>query len=139
MNSEERRLLEKIKNYTLIEDEIMRLRDRLKEENYKVIATYESTGGGSTSNRASKVETMGIRVMELEQQIREKQEILRSIYDAVNNAGLNKRERDLIICTIKGYSLSGYARQKNIYKTHVYKIRDTALRKMLAYLKAQNV
>ena len=135
MNRSERWLHNKIKSYALLECEIESARSRLKQVSYSVTANYDLCGGGSGSFESSKVETLAVRRVELEREVEQKRELLDWIDDAIDNAGLNKREWDLIVCTKSGYSLSAYARKENIYKSHVYKIRDNALKKMVEYMK----
>lgn len=134
MNSNEKWLLDRVKNYHFMQKDIQRLKAKLETATYKTTATYGLTAGGSGGHGQSKVETLGVRRIELERELRRKQEIITLIHDSLENAGLSKRERDLIVCTIRGYSLSDYARQRNIYKSHVYKIRDAALKKMTVYI-----
>lgn len=134
MNSKEKWLLDRLKNYHLMQGDIERLQAKLQSASYKLTATYGLTAGGSGGFGGSKVETLGIRRVEIKRELEKKQATIQQIHDALNHSGLSKRERDLVVCTIRGYSLSDYARQKNIYKSHVYKIRDNALKKMVVYL-----
>ena len=129
MNSKERLLLEQIKDYAIIQGDVDKLRESLAVAGYKMTASYslEPAGGGYGG---SKVESLGIRRIELEKELARKQAILERVDRALREAPLEKRERDLITYMAKGGSLSSFARARNIYKSHVYKIRDNALRKM---------
>jgi hypothetical protein len=135
MNSAEKDLLVKIKSYLLIEEDVKKLSKRLKSSEYTLTPAYKSDGSGfSGFSKNSKVENLATKRLEIQRQLNEKIFWLRKIDDAIEKAGLTKKERDLIECTIKGWSLSSYARQKNIYKSHVYKIRDRALKKMVKWI-----
>lgn len=134
MNSSERRLLDQLKSYALLVSDIEQLRKDIEMLSYRVTANYGLTGGGSSSFEGSKVETFGMRRIELERKLSAKETVLAQIDSAIEYAGLSKRERDLVECTMSGHTLSSYARRKNIYKSHVYKLRDSALRKMVTYI-----
>lgn len=136
MNSKERLLLERLKSYELIRRDVERLSEKLDAATYKVSANYSLTGGSSGGYGGSKVETYAIRKMEDTKQLEAKQLVLSQIDDARLNASLTKREGDLVTHIINGNSLSSFARQRNIYKSHVYKIRDTALRKMVVHIQS---
>lgn len=131
MNSKERLLLEQIKSYTIIQEDVGKLRESLELMGYKMTASYslEPAGGGYGG---SKVESLGIRRAELEKELARKQAVLERVDKSLREATLEKRERDLITHMLKGGSLSSFARNRNIYKSHVYKIRDNALKKMIS-------
>lgn len=133
MNAKEKWLLERLKDYKIITQDADRLELRLQEIGCKISANYGFTGGGG-GRVGSKVENFVLRRDGIERELQEKNELLSSIDRAIEGAGLTERERELIICTIRGESLSGYARRKNIYKSSVYKIRDGALRKMVKFM-----
>lgn len=131
MTKRERKLLEDLKSYTLIKREIERLETRLEEMVYNVIANYGFTGGSSGGFSGSKVESLSLRRMEKVRELERKRDQIRRIDYAIQNAGLDRRERDLVLLTIRGETLSSYARKEHIYKSYVYKIRENALKKML--------
>lgn len=130
MNNREGRLLEQLKSYKLIQDDVERLKERLASAGYSITAHYGLTAGGGGGSPTSKVENLTVRLMEAKAELHKKETVIAQIDYAIKTADLTKRERDLIVCTINGDSLSSYARRRNIYKSHVYKIRDRALRKM---------
>lgn len=134
MNSNEKQLLGQLKSYILILDDIEKLKEDLARAGYTMTANYSFNGGGFGGFGGSKVETLGVRRLDLERQLKRKVSIIEQIDDARENAGLSEREWVLIEHTIHGGSLSSYARKKNIYKSHVYKIRDRAVKKMAIYL-----
>lgn len=129
MNSKERLLLEQIKSYAIIQNEVEKLKESLKLTGYKMTANYsaEPSAGGYGG---SKVESLGIRRIQLEKELSCKQAVLNRVDKALQEAHLEKRERDLITHMVRGCSLSSFARQRSIYKSHVYKIRDNALKKI---------
>lgn len=134
MNSKEKQLLEQLRSYILILDDIENLKEDLAHAGYTMTANYSFNGGGFGGYNGSKVETLGNRRLDLERELKRKESIIQQIDEARRNAGLVEREWVLIEHTIHGGSLSSYARKKNIYKSHVYKIRDNALRKMVRYI-----
>ena len=139
MTDAEYKLLEELRSYTLIKKDIKRLEERLERSVCNITPNYSFTGGGSGSFQSSKTEMLAIRRMDTERELKRKRDQISRIDLAVMNAGLNKREKDLVLHTINGNSLSSYARQENIYKSYVYKIRDNALKKMVNFIqKAQN-
>lgn len=133
MTKRERKLLEDLKNYTFMKREIERLEARLGEMVYNVIANYGFTGGSSGGFSGSKVESLSLRRMEAVRELERKLDLIRRIDYAIQNAGLDSRERDLVLLTIRGETLSSYARKEHIYKSYVYKIRENALKKMVKY------
>lgn len=134
MTSREKDLLEQLKNYQLVKNDIERLTKRLQSAGYSMTAQYGLAPGGHSGEVSSKVERLAMKLHEIKQELEQKLKLLAVLDDAIRNAGLNKRERDLIECTVSGFSLSAYARQHNIYKSHVFKIRDKALKKMRVYI-----
>lgn len=130
MNCREKALLEQIKSYRIIQGDIERLKKSLELADYRMTAKYsaEPVAGGYGG---SKVESLGIRRACLEQELARKMATVAYIDEAV--LVLNKREADLILYMMKGGSLSGFARRRNIYKSHVYKIRDNALKQMVSH------
>ena len=135
MNSDRKWWLERINDYPIILSDIEQLKRKLNQSSYKVTASYGLTGGGGSGhNNSSKVEAFAIRHAQLEAELREKEALITLLDRAIDNAGMTQRERELILCMMGGYTLSSYARQKNIYKSHVYKIRDAALKKIVRYI-----
>lgn len=130
MNSKERVLLDTIKSYQLIAKDAERLESQLESACYGVTASYRMDGG-SSGGFSSKVENFAIRNMENKRMLEGKLSLLHKVDDALANSGLKKREYELIKHVMSGNSLSSFARQRNIYKSSVYKIRDNALRKMV--------
>lgn len=133
MTARERELLQNLKDYMILKTDVESLTEKLRSAEYKTTATYGNTGG-SGGYGGSKVESFSIRVMESRRELIRKRNLIDSIDMAIENAELSKREKELIVLTMGGLSLSSYARQKNIYKSHVYKIRDRALKKMVDYI-----
>ena len=68
MNSKERLLLEQIKSYAIIQNEVEKLKESLKLTGYKMTANYsaEPSAGGYGG---SKVESLGIRRIQLEKEL----------------------------------------------------------------------
>lgn len=130
MNSRERWLLEQLKNYRVLRSDMEFLERRIKTMSYKMTANYGPMCG-SGGFGGSKVESHSLRLASLKQELDAKKRVVELLQDAMNNSGLNKRERSLVVATVNGLSLSEYARRENIYRSHVYKIRDGAIKKMV--------
>lgn len=136
MNSNERWWLDRILDYSLIVADVEQLTNKLNQNSYKVTASYGLTGGGASGhNNASKVEDFAIKHAQLEAELKEKQAVISLLDTAIANASMTQREKELITCIMNGYTLSSYARQRNIYKSHIYKIRDNAVKKIVQYIK----
>ena len=130
MTNKAMRLLSQLKDYMVIKNDIDRLASRLNSKEYKMIASYNLSGGGGGYG-GSKVESFSIRRDELIRELEAKIKTIQDIDRAKGSHELTKRERDLIDHLASGQSLSSYARQNGIYKSHIYKIRDRALEKMV--------
>lgn len=133
MNNAERRLYEAIKDHRFTCNRISEIIERIAERGYKITPSYSLTAG-CKGGFSSKVETAALRELrdldELERLKKERYDVL----DAFNNAGLPKEEKWLVDCMMQGYSLAECARIHGWYISHVYKIRDKALQKMVVYL-----
>jgi len=133
MNSKERWLLEQLKNYHLLQSDMERLEHRIRTMGYKMTANYGPMCG-SGGFGGSKVESHSLRLTDTKQELESKRKIVEMLQDAIDHSGLNKRERNLVIATVNGFSLSAYARRENIYRSYVYKLRDRAIRKMAHHI-----
>lgn len=135
MTTDERELLYNITSYLDILEDIKDAREKLEEMTPKITAGYGTDGIGGQGFGGSKVETLAMRRMSLERFIDDKITVIRDIRKAMSRSELTDREKDVIDSLIKKDKLSCYARRKNIYISNVYKIRDSAIRKMIKYLK----
>lgn len=133
MRDEENRLYETIKDFVYIRNRIADIRLRLAECSYKVTTSYSLTGGCS-GGFTSKVENAAIKELRLRGELEALMKEEADVTDALRNGGLTRREYGLVEGMMCGYSLAEYGRMNGLYISHVYKIRDKALRKMAVYL-----
>ena len=128
-------VLNYLREYDFIRREIERLRERANETQYRITPSYTASGGSSSGWKNSKVENMAIKSIDLQEQRRRIETSFATINKAIANTMLSEKERAVINHIIQGGSLSAYAREKGIYKSYVYKIRDNAVRKIADYIK----
>lgn len=132
---DEKTMLRYLTGAAITLERIRELEDRIASKTYKVTPAYESTGGGSSGNQQlSKVERYVDDVMELKEEL-EKCKSRMELIDCVRNSKvLTSREYELVEWLMLGGKMSDFAREKNIYKSHVYKIRDNALKKIMKFV-----
>ena len=133
MNLNERIVLDKLRNYTLLVEDIRHIEDSISEQVYRVTASY-SLARVSGGQPGSAVEDYVLRQTETQGKLHAKVREAEMLQDGVLNAQLTKREREILYHFMGGGSLSSFAREHKIYKSHVYKIRDAAVRKVTTYL-----
>lgn len=131
-------LLEYIQGYSYSKARLEETKKKLESITPKITPTYGMIGGRASGiNR--KVENMGNRRVELELKAAEHQNKIDNIYRLIECSGLDQREKPLMWWVARNGKLQAYARRERIGRDNVYKIRDRAVKKMLAYNKTQNV
>ena len=125
-----------LRDWQLLLTRLNELQERIKSHCYTVTPRYSAEVAGNGGMVTSKVERYYITRAQIQAELESLERIVLRVSAAINKAGLTSRERELTASTMNGRSLSSYAKEKNIYKTHVYKIRDRALSKILNALKA---
>lgn len=133
MNNAERRLCEAIKDHRFTCNRISDILTRLRERGYKITPSYSLTAG-CKGGFSSKVESAALRELRDLDELERLQRECFDVMDAYNNAGLPPDEAWLVDCMMQGYTLAECARIRGWYISHVYKIRDKALQKMVFYL-----
>ena len=136
MTEEEKRLFDAIKDFRYTQNRIADLLQRISERTYRITPTYSlAAGGGGGGVAISRVENAAMKQIQLMDELAGLQKTETNILDALHNAGLTRKEKGLVECTMCGYSLAEYARIHGIYISNVYKIRDKSIEKMIYYLK----
>lgn len=132
-------VISKLQNYTYSRERLAELQERLDSICPKVTTTYgnlaPSTGGGFSS----KVEDMGNRIHDLKQKMRAHERKIAEVRRMIEHSGLDKREKGIMWWIANNGKLQAYARREHIGKDNVYKIRDRAVKKIIAAQELQNV
>lgn len=135
---DEKELINIIKSYAYNNARLGELNERIGSINIKTTATYGNLAAASGGGFRSKVEDVGNRLYELKKKrYGYAQEVLR-VKRMINNSGLDEREKGLMWWIANNGKLQAYARREHIGKDNVYKIRDRAVKKILAANKPQN-
>lgn len=131
MNSKEKIVLQKVKDYFLTVKEIGRLELTLQnggDFEGSITAKFSLDGGSRTNTFNSKVETNVIRKRDLEERKDKLQNELDQIDEAIQY--INEEEKDVIEYIKQGKKLSDIARQLGYKRKRAETIRDSAIRKI---------
>lgn len=132
-------IISKLQCYTYNSARLKELQEELQSICCKVTPTYgnlaPSTGGGFNS----KVEDIGNRRHDLKKKMRVYELKIAEVRRLIEHSGLDEREKALMWWIAKNGKLQAFARREHIGKDNVYKIRDRAVRKILAAITPQNV
>lgn len=110
---------------------------RLKEYDTKITASYSSTGGGKGSV-TSKVERHVVKILEIEQKIREVENDL-YIIDKAQKVLTNKENEVIELVKIHKRKLSRIAKTIQQSKKYVFDTRNRAIKKMCEYIEKKTV
>lgn len=113
------------------EEKIAKLQEKLEGKGYKITPTLSLSGGLGGGGFQSKVEDYCLSKLGAEASLNRLEEQRKALLDAINLAGLTELELGVIQCVMQGGSLAGHARNKGIYVSRVYKLRDRAATKIL--------
>lgn len=114
------------------EERLRKLKEKIAGKGYKVTPTLSLSGGIGGGGFQSKVEDFCLAKIGLEASLTKIQTQRKILLEAVSNARLNDLEAGIIQCVMDGESLASHARAKGIYISRVYKLRDAAVKKILA-------
>ena len=114
MDSEEM-LLETLKDWQFLLNRLSKLKDNIKEKEYRITPTLSDTKVFVIGANSSKVKLC---------------------CKAYKQANLTDDEKLVICCTVRGLSLRQLSKSKNIAQAKIYRIRDKAVKKM--FLAIQN-
>jgi hypothetical protein len=132
----EKDLIATLRDWLFISKRIGILRDRLAAHNYSITACYSATGGSLGGGVAtSEVERYCITRAKIVDELNSLEETITSVSEALKIAKLSLIERELITGVMNGRSMTSIAKENGIYISRVYKIRDRAIRKILAVFK----
>lgn len=130
--------IEKDITYFLIDwkyylNQLHRLQESLSTCTVKLTTVYEENkaSGGMVS---SSVERCVIKRAKIEEEIKNILDAMELYITAINHAGLTQTEKDIIKCLMNRKKLLKYAKEKNIYHSNVYKIKERAVRKIAEYI-----
>lgn len=124
-----------LKDWQFLMKRLYDLRERQKAHCYTITPSYNPVGGCTLGGiETSKVERYYLVQAKIEEEIRDLEDKIVRTSSALAKARLTAREKMLIESIMDGRSLSGFAREKNIYISNVYKMRDKAINKIYYYL-----
>lgn len=126
-------VLDILRNYPFYSARLEEIKEQLQSICPKVTATYGNLAGVSGGNGfRSKVEDMGNRRYELKQKEAYYKRKAGQITRMIECSGLSDQEKALMWWIAKNGRLQAFARRERIGKDNVYKIRDRAVKKILA-------
>ena len=132
-------VIDKIQCYTYYKARLEEAKKRLESICIKTTATYGNLAPSSGGAVSKPVENVGNRRHEIKQTIAiYNREVVR-IYCMIEKSGLDEREKGVMWWIAKNGRLAAYARRERIGKDNVYKIRDRAVKKIIAAITPQNV
>lgn len=131
MESEEM-LLETLKDWQFLLNRLSRLKDNIKEKEYRITPTLSDAKVFVIGANSSKVETFCFSRMKITDEIDEINRKMKLCCKAYKQADLTKDEKIVIRYTVKGLSLRQLSKSKNIAQAKIYRIRDKAVKKMFS-------
>lgn len=137
MQSDTKKLLSLLTNATENIQRINEIEESLRSMSIISAVQYSGdggVGGGAGCSEVSKVERYVERMIELKDELARCKARLTLVEQIKTDKILTKREYELIEWIQLGGRLSEYAKNKGIYKSTVYKIRDNALKKLLEFV-----
>lgn len=129
----------KLENYTYNKTRVAEAMRQLEEITIKTTPTYGNLAPANSNGFNSKVENVGNRRLELMKKIREHQQKVAEVQRMIGKSGLTKLEKDVMWWIANNGKLAAYARRERIGKDNIYKIRDRAVKKIVAAHIPQNV
>lgn len=123
-----------LKRIDILKRKIEEKEEKLKSKEYRITSrvSYDKVSGGMTS--VSKVESYALELISLEHEINLLKNKLLDHTELMYRAGLTEEEMIVLIELGSSKRLSRIAKDHNIYVSHVYKIRDKGLNKLLNML-----
>ena len=132
-------VMAKIQNFSYNRERLREVHAQLESMTYKTTATYGNLAASMSTGFSSKVEKYGNRSYELHKKEAKLKRKLDEIVKLIQYSGLDNREKALMWWLANNGKLQGFARRQRIGKFNVYKIRDRAVKKIIAAYKTQNV
>lgn len=135
MDSDTKKLLSFLTNAIENMQRISEIEESIKSMSTISAVKYSGdSAGGVRHNEISKVEKYVEKMMDLQEELGRCKARLTLVEKIKNSKILSSREYELIEWIQLGGRLSEYAKNKGIYKSRVYKIRDNALNKILDFV-----
>lgn len=133
MDSEEM-LLETLKDWQFLLNRLSKLKDNIKEKEYRITPTLSDTKVFVIGANSSKVENFCLSRMKITDEIDEINRKMKLCCKAYKQAYLTDDEKVTICYTVKGLSLRQLSKSKNISQAKIYRIRNKAVKKMFSVL-----
>lgn len=137
MTDGEKKLLGLIQRYAYNAQRLAETEERINSKTYKVTPSYSQSGGGGSGGNKSKVESFVEKTTKLKREAAEYRRKVLVAEAAMSAPDLSKIERQILDWVCSGRRLASCAEENGIYISHIYKLRDRALRKALRYVKTQ--
>lgn len=114
---------------------IRELEERLASQTIRITQNYDVVGGGGGSGGyKSKVEKYVDDKIMIEEELKRLTSRLDMLEIIKNSNVLSRKEYELFEWLQLGGNLSKFAKQKDLYISNVYKIRDRALNKAIKFI-----
>ena len=139
MGEQEKAVLQKIQGYFYNKLTLQELQEQKEHVTYKITPTYGNVSGAAGGGFSSKVERMGNKTFEIDQRIKKIRIKMALIETWIDYSDLTAREKRLMYWIANNGKLQVFARKEHIGKDNVYKIRDRALKKIIAHHITHNV
>lgn len=134
-----KKVIETIQNYTYYKARLKEVQEDIASIVPKTTAAYGNLAPSMGSGFSSKVEQQGNRLYDLHKREAELIERIAVIKWYIERSGLTEKEKQLMWWIARNGKLQAFARRERIGKNNVYKIRDRAVRKIIAANKPRNV
>lgn len=134
-----KKVLELINNYTYYSMRAIELTEQIESICDKVTATYGNLAPAHSGRVSSPTEDNGNRRHKLRVRLEEYQKKIRLVERMIEKSGLSDTEKGVMWWLANNGKLQAYARRAHIGRDNVYKIRDRAVKKILAAMNTQNV
>lgn len=130
----EQAVIDKIKSYTYNMTRFLENQEKLKSICCKTTSTYGNVAASSRKSCKSMVEQTGNKLYELHNKEKMYKEKLIEVENMIEKSGLCETEKALMWWIARTGNIQAFARRNHIGKDNVYKIRDRAVKKILAYI-----
>jgi hypothetical protein len=132
-------VLEIIRSYTYNKERVKELREKIESICPKLTATYGNLAGATGSGTSNPTADIAHRLGELKSRRAKYVELAHIAECMIERSGLNDIERGLMWRLAENGYCAAYAREHNINENNIYKIRDRAVRKIIAAHTPRNV
>lgn len=120
-------------NYTA--RRIRSLEDKISAMTFSVTARYSLSQGRSIGKVSNAVENFYLQKDEKVHELVKLSNKVEAYKDAIKNAGLTDWEHEAVRCLQEGMKINEFAKEKGIYCSYAYKVKDRAIQKLDRYMK----